>query len=38
MNTTGEDLGYKQGVVEQAKFEYSPLGSFSIKKTKKKNF
>ena len=26
MNTTGEDLGYKPGVVEQAKFEYSPLG------------
>ena len=23
---TGEDLGYKLGVVEQAKFEYSPLG------------
>ena len=23
---TGEDLGYKPGVVEQAKFEYSPLG------------
>ena len=23
---TGKDLGYKQGVVEQAKFEYSPLG------------
>ena len=22
---TGEDLGYKPGVVEQAKFEYSPL-------------
>ena len=22
----GEDLGYKPGVVEQAKFEYSPLG------------
>ena len=25
---TGEDLGYKQSVVEQAKFEYSPLGKF----------
>ena len=24
---TGEDLGYKPGVVEQAKFEYSPLGN-----------
>ena len=23
---TGEDLGHKPGVVEQAKFEYSPLG------------
>ena len=23
---TGEDLGYKPSVVEQAKFEYSPLG------------
>ena len=23
---TGEDLGYKPEVVEQAKFEYSPLG------------
>ena len=23
---TGEDLGYKPGVIEQAKFEYSPLG------------
>ena len=23
---TGEDLGYTLGVVEQAKFEYSPLG------------
>ena len=23
---TGEDLGYKLRVVEQAKFEYSPLG------------
>ena len=22
----GEDLGYKPGVAEQAKFEYSPLG------------
>ena len=22
---TGEDLGYKPGVVEKAKFEYSPL-------------
>ena len=28
---TGEDLGYKQGVVEPAKFEYSPLGKLLIK-------
>ena len=25
-NLTGEDLGYKPGVVESAKFKYSPLG------------
>ena len=25
-NLTGEDLGYKPGVVAQVKFEYSPLG------------
>ena len=25
-NLTGEDLGHKPGKVEQAKFEYSPLG------------
>ena len=24
-HSTGQDLGYKPGVVEQAKFEYSPL-------------
>ena len=23
---TGEDLGYKPNVIEQAKFDYSPLG------------
>ena len=23
---TGEDLGYKQDVIQKAKFEYSPLG------------
>ena len=23
---TGEDLGYKPSVIEQAKFDYSPLG------------
>ena len=26
MNMTGDDLGYKPGIVERAKFEYSPLG------------
>ena len=24
---TGQDLGYKPGLVKQAKFEYSPLGN-----------
>ena len=24
---TGEDLGYKPSVIEQAKFDYSPLGN-----------
>ena len=28
---TGENLGLKKSVVEQAKFEYSPLGKFSNK-------
>ena len=28
---TGEDLGYKPGVAEKAKFEYSPLGKVLIK-------
>ena len=28
---TGEDLGLKPGTVEQAKFEYSPLGKILIK-------
>ena len=27
----GKDLGYKTRVVEQAKFEYSPLGKILIK-------
>ena len=27
---TGEDLGYKPGVVEQAKFDYFPLGKVFI--------
>ena len=38
----GEDLGYKAGVVEQAKFEYSPLGKVFNKglekEDKKKKF
>ena len=42
MNLTGEDLGYKPSVVEQAKFEYSRLGKIFNKglknKTKKKDF
>ena len=38
---TGEDLGYKPGVVEQTKFEYSPLvealnNKVKIKRNKKK--
>ena len=28
---TGKDLGYKPGVVEKAKFEYSSLGKVSDK-------
>ena len=28
---TGEDLGYKPGVVEKAKFEYSSLGKVFIR-------
>ena len=31
---TGEDFGYKPSVVEQAKFDYSPLGKFFIKRLK----
>ena len=37
---TGEDLGYKLGVVEKVKFEYSPLGeglSKGLKKNDKDN-
>ena len=39
----GEDLGYKPGVVAQAKFEYSPLGKvfkkgLDKKKERKRNF
>ena len=33
---TGEDLGLKPSTVEQAKFEYSPLG-MSLSKAFKKN-
>ena len=33
---TGEDLGYKPGAVEQAKFEYSPLGEVLNNKVKNK--
>ena len=39
---TGEDLGYKPSVIEQAKFDYSPMGNILIrdcqKKAKKKYF
>ena len=39
---TGEDLGYKPSVFEQAKFDYSPLGNIFlqdwIKTIKKKDF
>ena len=28
---TGEDLGLKPSIIEQTKFEYSPLGKVSIK-------
>ena len=43
LHLTGEDLGYKSGVVEQVNFEYSPLGKvfnkgLGKKKTKKKDF
>ena len=34
---TSEDLGYKPGVVEQAKFEYSPLGKIFNKELKEKD-
>ena len=32
---TGEDLNYKPSTVEQAKFDYSPLGKFFNKGLKK---
>ena len=34
---TGEDLGYKPGVIEQAKVEYSPLGKAFNKGLDKKD-
>ena len=34
---TGEDLGYKPSTVEQAKFEYSPLGKFFNKGLKEED-
>ena len=34
---TGEDLGYKPGVVEQDKFEYSPLSQVFNKGLDKEN-
>ena len=34
---TGEDLGYKPGVVERPTFEYSPLGEVLSDKFKKIN-
>ena len=33
--STGEDLGYKPGVVEKVKFQYSPLGEALRKGLKK---
>ena len=35
---TGEDLGYKPSVIEQAKFEYSLLGKVFTKGLKKETF
>ena len=34
---TGEDLGYKPGVVEEAKFECAPLGKVFMKRLKKED-
>ena len=34
---TGEDLGYKPSVIEQAKFEYSPLGKIFNKGLKEED-
>ena len=34
---TGEDLEYKPSIVEQAKLEYSPLGTFFDKGLKEKD-
>ena len=35
---TGEDLGYKPGVVEKVKFQYSPLGEILRNKAKSKTY
>ena len=34
---TGEDLGYKPEIIEQAKFEYSPLGKVFNKEIEKED-
>ena len=34
---TGEDLNYKPSTVEQAKFDYSPLGKFFNKRVKEED-
>ena len=34
---TGEDLGYKPSVIEQAKFDYSPLGNIFNKGLKEED-
>ena len=34
---TGEDLGYKPSVIEQAKFDYSPLGKVFNRRLTEKN-
>ena len=35
---TGEHLGYEPSVLEQARFDYSPLGTFFSKRLKEKYF
>ena len=34
---TGEDLGFKPNTVEQAKFDYSPLGNIFTKRLKEED-